>query len=240
MNVEQACKHIEELGYVVIEGLLDKDEATLLDALAREVMERESSPRESCYTNLEGALNYLPELVPLCIHPMMLEIVEYFLGSPFFFPQVCMKWCPPGTTIGGLHSDWPLQYVQKPYPPWPLLLQTMWMLSDFTADNGATHIVPGSHLWGEPPTPDDPRAAEKHHVIPEGPKGSILIWHGTAWHCSGANTTTDRHRMGANLGFFPWFVHRPPDEWPLVRQDLYATFPPRLQQMLERSQTTNG
>ena len=35
MNVEQACKHIEELGYVVIEGLLDKDEATLLDALEK-------------------------------------------------------------------------------------------------------------------------------------------------------------------------------------------------------------
>ena len=108
----------------------------------------------------------------------------------------------------------------------------MWMLTDFTADNGATRVVPGSHLAGRPPTPN----REYPHEMPVvGRKGSVLIWHGALWHRNGPNTTTDQHRMGANAAYIPWVVHRPPEGWPLVRRELYESFPDRLQQMLERS-----
>ncbi len=68
-----------------------------------------------------------------------------------------------------------------------------------------------------------------------GKKGSLLIWQAAVWHRSGLNTTNDQHRMGANIGYKPWFVHRPAEEWPLLRRELYREFPARLQQLLRRS-----
>ena len=227
MKVESACARIEELGYCVLEDLLDPREAARLDARARRFM-----PREEGYVNLEGALNPMPELAPLCVHPVVMEIAEHFLGAPFYLANnVCMKWCHPGAAGGHLHSDWPLFEVPRPFPPWPMLLQTMWMLTDFTAENGATLVVPGSHLKGRPPEPGE----EAGEVAATGRRGSLLVWHGTLWHRAAANTSSGQHRLGANAGYIPRFIHRPREEWPLLRSDLYESFPASLRQLLERS-----
>ena len=74
-------------------------------------------------------------------------------------------------------------------------------LDDFTEDNGATEIIPGSHLWGpgELPAPDDARTFKA--VMPAG---SVLIWQGTLFHRGGANRT-DRARLGITLQYCqPW------------------------------------
>ena len=228
MCVEAACRQIEQRGYAVIEGLLEPEEATRLDILARRAMADKTG-----YCKLEGALNHIPELAPLGIHPAVLQVAEHFLGSPFYLPNnICTMWCQPGSEAGGMHADWPLSQVKQPYPPWPMLLQTMWMLSDFTSENGATRVVPGSHLSGKPaPSPD----ILEGEVAAVGPKGSILIWSGNIWHRNGPNTTTDQHRMGANVPYIPRYLYRPPEAWPLLRRDLYESFPAHLQQLLERS-----
>ncbi|MBI4553640.1 MAG: phytanoyl-CoA dioxygenase family protein [Candidatus Latescibacteria bacterium] len=228
IDLAEAKTRLADEGYCILEGLLNPDEAERLDALARPLM-----PYRSGYVKLEGALNHIPGLAPLCMHPAVLEIAEHFLGKEFYLPNnVCLMWCQPGAPAGGLHSDWPLGLVPQPWPRWPFLIQTLWMLTDFTPENGATHVVPGSHLSGRPPAPNLQYSHERPAV---GTKGSVLIWQGGTWHANGANTTTSQHRMGANLGYVPWFVHRPPDAWPLLRRELYEQFPERLQQLLKRS-----
>lgn len=142
-----------------------------------------------------------------------------------------MMWCQPGTPGGQIHADWPLGDVPQPYPSWPMLLQTMWMLTEFTEDNGGTRLVPGSHKSLRPPRAEDVR----HEVPVVGPAGSVLIWHGGIWHRNGANITLDRHRMGANIAYIPRFIHRPRDAWPLIKHSLYQQFPLNLQRLLERS-----
>lgn len=227
MDTIAACAHIETHGYCLIQGLLDPSEATRLDALARPLMTHATG-----YVKLEGALDPIPDLAPLCIHPVVMEIAAHFLGSPFYLANnACMMWCQPGSPAGGQHADWPLGDVPQPYPVWPMLLQTMWMITDFTEDNGATRMVPGSHLSGRPPgSGDDGRESAM-----AGPRGSVLIWHGGIWHRNGANVSTHQQRMGANVAYIPRFVHRPQDGWPLVRRELYQRFPARLQALLERS-----
>lgn len=228
MDIAEAKSRIADEGFCVLDGLLDPAEAERLDALARPLMTHSTG-----YVKLEGSLNPIPDLAPLCIHPAVLEIAEHMLGEDFYLANnVCMMWCQPGAPGGRLHSDWPLHRIPSPWPPWPLLLQTMWMLTDFTPENGATRVVPGSHLAARPPNP----ARDYSHELPAiGKKGSVLIWHGAIWHRNGANTTADQHRMGANIAYIPWVVHRPLAGWPLVRRELYAQFPKRLQQLLERS-----
>ncbi|MBM3279642.1 MAG: phytanoyl-CoA dioxygenase family protein [Candidatus Handelsmanbacteria bacterium] len=186
---------------------------------------------KSGYAKLEGALNQIPGLAPLCIHPVIMRLARRFLGEPFFLVNnVCMMWCQPGAPGGRLHADWPLADVPRPYPPWPMLLQTMWMLTDFTAQNGATRLVPGTHLGGR-----HPQNPEGEGEVPAlGKRGSVLIWNGGVWHRNGANTSADQHRMGANAAYIPRFVHRP-ELWPRVRRQVYQGLPEQLQQLLERS-----
>jgi len=226
-----ACEQLEARGYTVLEGLLDDEEAARLDAQARALMADKSG-----YAKLEGALNPIPELAPLCIHPAIMRLARRFLGEPFFLVNnVCMMWCQPGAPGGRLHADWPLGDVPRPYPAWPMLLQTMWMLTDFTAQNGATRLVPGTHLGGR-----HPQTPEGEGEVPAlGKRGSVLIWNGGVWHRNGANTSVDQHRMGANIAYIPRFVHRP-ELWPRVQREVYQGLPSQLQQLLERSVEAEG
>ena len=147
MDLKEAKIRIEDDGYCVLENQLEPREAERLDGLARPFMDHNEG-----YINLEGALNYIPDLAPLCIHPLLLELAECILGEGFVLPNVCMKWCKPGAGAGGLHADWPLGNMQKPWPKSPTLIQIFWMLTDFTVENGATRVVPFNHHTRRAPT----------------------------------------------------------------------------------------
>lgn len=234
MDTIAACTQIEERGYCVLEGLVNAKEAEQFGIRARYLIDHEigSVNEKNGYANLQGALLQMPELAPLSTHSVLQEIAKHFLGEPnYLINSICMKWVKPGAADGPLHCDWP--HVPEPYPPWPMLLQSMWMLSDFTATNGGTRFVPGSQRWGRRP---DVETDPDREVPAEGRAGSLLIWNGFAWHRSGANTTADRHRVGANIAYIPSYVHRPQRRmWPNVPRALYETFPDSLRQLLERS-----
>ncbi len=228
MSLDEAKADLAERGYCVLKDAIDPAEAQRLDRQARPLMDDQGG-----YVKLEGALCQILELAPLCIHPEVLEIVEHALGEDFYLVNnVCTMWCQPGSPGGGLHSDWPLNQLPQPWPPWPLLLQTMWMLTDFTEENGATRVVPGSHRRLRPPEANCVYFGETSVV---GSRGSVLIWHGALWHRNGPNASSTAHRMGANVAYAPPLVHRPAKGWPLVPKDLVDQFPIRLQQLLERS-----
>ena len=104
MEINEIKDRLAEEGYCIFEGLLDPKEAERLDGMARSIMESMGS----AYISLEGSLNEIPELAPLCTHPLILEIAEAVLGEGYFLANnAALKWCKPGTPAGGLHADWP-------------------------------------------------------------------------------------------------------------------------------------
>ena len=153
---------------------------------------------------MEGSLNPMPELAPLCIHPTILELVEMVLGENFILANnVAMKWCKPGTDVGGLHSAG----VSKPaqtFPDYSTDLQLFWMLTDFMFENGATMVVPFNHLSRRSPT----QGSYPQETPIVGKKGSAFVFYDRLWHRSGANTTTDQHRMAATIMYLSWYIHR--------------------------------
>ena len=233
MHLNEVKLRLDEQGYAIIEDLLDPDEAERLDAIARPIMEvpRHNIWGANGYVSMEGSLNYIPDLAPLCIHPTILELLDMVLGKNYFLANnVAMKWCKPGTHVGGLHSAGGSGPAQT-FTDYPTDLQVFWMLTDFTYENGATMVVPFSHHTRKSPT----RASYPQEIPVVGKKGSVCVFYDSLWHRSGANTTTDQHRMSANVFYLPWFIHRSDEQWPRVKRELYDQFPPRLQELLIRS-----
>jgi len=231
-DIEEVKLRLSEEGYCVFPEVLEAAEAKRLEDICRERMEAMGDQ----YISLEGALNAVPELAPLCTHPIVMGVAEAVLGPGFILANsMAVKWCKPGTKSGGLHADWPIPATARTdadskTPPWGGL-QTFWMLSDGTAENGATVIVPFSHHTNRGP---------QHRSYPSempvvGKRGSLFVYHNALWHQTGANTTTDQHRVFANAFYIPGSIHRSPGSWPLVKREIFQTFQPELQGVLVRS-----
>jgi len=80
----------------------------------------------------------------------------------------------------------------------PVVVVVMWMVSDFTETNGATRVVPRSHLTGVEPEPSVPHTIETITAL--GRAGTALVFDGRTWHGAGANRT-DETRYAITCGF---------------------------------------
>ncbi|MCY4142502.1 MAG: phytanoyl-CoA dioxygenase family protein [Gammaproteobacteria bacterium] len=110
-----------------------------------------------------------------------------------------------------------------------VVCNAMWMIDDFTRENGATLVVPGSHLSGR--EPDNDYDADANWVPAEGLAGTVCIFEGRTWHSTGANVT-QAARIGLTTNFCaPQF--RQQDNFPFgTRPEVLADAPDRLLELL--------
>jgi ectoine hydroxylase-related dioxygenase (phytanoyl-CoA dioxygenase family) len=102
----------------------------------------------------------------------------------------------------------------------------MWALTDFTEANGATRLVPTSHLRPSPEYGGD------YPTIPaEMAKGSVLIWDGALWHGGGANRT-DKRRTGVAMNYCAGFIRQQENQQLGLPPDLVRGFEPRLRELV--------
>ena len=118
-------------------------------------------------------------------HRDTLAIARHFLGSCRVV-EACSKPCWPGAPAQALHVDSAHHFHQVPDVPW--MINTIWMLSDFTVENGATGIVPLSHRSRLKTPPPEVGHDSEFIAAVAGEAGSVLLWHGGAWHQARANT----------------------------------------------------
>lgn len=119
-----------------------------------------------------------------------------------------------------------------PVPRPNLVVATMWAISDFTANNGGTLLVPGSHKWPAErrAEPDEIRAAEM-------PAGSVLFWMGGTLHAGGANVSDD-WRYGVILSYSVGWLRQEENQSLAVPLAMSKQLAPELQDML--GNTVNG
>jgi ectoine hydroxylase-related dioxygenase (phytanoyl-CoA dioxygenase family) len=130
----------------------------------------------------------------------------------------------PGETAQPIHADDQVIPLPKPHPA--TVCNTMWALTDFTEANGATRVIPGSHLADH--SPDFGRHYDS--VPAEMSRGSVLIWHGSLWHGGGANTTSER-RVGIAMNYCAGYIRQQENQQLGLPLALVASFPPRLQEL---------
>ena len=161
----------------------------------------------------------------LPIHPKVLPVVERFLDREALLSTLQAIIRCPGEVAQPIHAD--DQMIPLPRPHVPLGLNCIWALSDFTAANGATRVIPGSHRRDHNPAYDG-----EYETIPvEMKAGSVVLLESQTWHGGGANTT-DAWRYGISAYYCAGWV-RPQENHLLgVPMDLARTFPRRLQELL--------
>ena len=157
-------------------------------------------------------------------HPLLLAVLAEVLGN-------CQLSAPVGIRIGPgekaqiLHRDDAIYPVPEPHPP--LVVNTMWPLDEFTAENGATRFIPGSHAWepGRVPAADDP--VETAVMSP----GSAMFYLGSLWHGGGANQT-DAPRLGVILEYAAGWLRQQENHCLAVPREVVSQLPERLQELL--------
>jgi ectoine hydroxylase-related dioxygenase (phytanoyl-CoA dioxygenase family) len=131
----------------------------------------------------------------------------------------------PGAKAQELHRDGDLYPFRHPCPP--MLMPTMWALTDFTADNGATSVVPGSHRWAED---RDPTADEIVSAVM--PAGSLLVYLGGTIHGGGANVSQSVLRTGLAFQYSLAWLRQEENQYLANPPEIARTYSERLQRLI--------
>ncbi|MFP8877698.1 MAG: phytanoyl-CoA dioxygenase family protein [Myxococcota bacterium] len=229
---ERVTEAVNAEGYAVVTGFLGAGDC---DDLVAEVdrVERDhgidfgKNDFEGFQTRrIFNLIQRSPRFRELVVDEGMLDIIESILGVDFLLSGTTSMHLGPGETPQLLHADDGM--ITLPRPHIPTLLTTLWAISDFKADNGATRLVPRSHL-----RPEMPRPGEEHETIAaEIPAGSVLFLHGSTWHGGGANTTRDRERYGLSIQFVAGWCRQQQNLMLGTDPKAVATYPRRLQELI--------
>ena len=217
-------------GYTIVE---DAIEPPLIDALntSLERLEREHDVKPAM-NGFEGhrtvrIYNLLAHGAPfdfVPVHDSVLPVVEGVLDAGCLISSLSSIAIDPGELAHPIHADDMVIPLAKPHRA--IVCNSMWALTDFTDANGATRLVPGSHVK---PNPD---YGGSYETVPaEMAKGSVLIWDGALWHGGGANRT-DKRRTGIAMNYCAGFIRQQENQQLGLTPALVKTFPPRLQELV--------
>jgi ectoine hydroxylase-related dioxygenase (phytanoyl-CoA dioxygenase family) len=161
-----------------------------------------------------------PSYQSVCDHVLKPNCSDYQLNIAHLMER------EPGSEAQILHRD---EWVWKRLPPMTgeIQLASLVALVDFTADNGATLLVPGSHRWS------DERYPEMSEAVPAVMKaGSAVIYLGSTFHGGGANVTRETVRRGLHVSYCLGWLRTEENQALATPLDVVRTLPSRAQQLL--------
>lgn len=215
-NLDQAKKDLREQGVCIMPDALEPDLFGRVNAALAQAASGDPARRKAPRLRLDygdsnqriwALLNRDPVFAELAEHPIGLELLRDLLGWPLLLSNISANITGPGGEDSMMHCD--QQYMPTPWGG-PQGLNLIYCLTDFTAENGATVLVPGSHRWNEPPVAGE--ADDVPGVPLVAPAGSLCAMEGRVWHKTGRNVTDGDHRAG----IFAWYtlpVYRQQENW---------------------------
>ncbi len=238
--LELVLKALDADGAVIVEDLLDADTVARLNADLDPLLAAPATKRPFLNAALqdffgeqtrhitgvagksrvfatEVMLN--PTLLSVCDEVLLPACSSYQLNLGHVLDR------GPGSQAQFLHRD-ELVWIHLPSPHPTVQLASMIALVDFTARNGATLVVPGSHRG---------HGHERHDgeaVAAEMPAGSAVIYLGSTLHGAGANQTSDEWRRGLHLSYVVGWLRTEENHYLTTWPDIARTLPKQAQQLL--------
>jgi Phytanoyl-CoA dioxygenase (PhyH) len=236
IDLHHHMRQLDEEGYVVLEsGMSD----ALLHGLRTRILALfdEEGDRAGQEFRTEEHAHRLANLVDkgdvfreAIAWPEVLQLVQHVLGGDCKLSSLNARSADPHTDIGQpLHVDMGAIPDEKGY--W--VCNTVWLLDDFTRENGPTRMIPGSHKWGTKPQDvlDDPQATHPQEVFLIAPAGSIAVMNAHMWHGGTANRTAS-----PRLAMHAFYCRRdkPQQQYQkqLLRPEVQAALTPQLRWLL--------
>jgi ectoine hydroxylase-related dioxygenase (phytanoyl-CoA dioxygenase family) len=224
---DDILKRVVDDGYAIIPGAIEPDQVLWARSELESIVENTPKGRDDFEGHrtrrVYGLFAKTRSLDALAVHDIVLRVLDGVLGHYQLSAPTGIS-IGPGESAQPLHPDDAIYPLPRPHPE--LVVNVMWPLQDFTAANGATRIVPGSHRWtDERPGPDT------ETITAEIPAGTALIYMGSVWHGGGANRSDD-NRLGVVLHYAVSWL-RPVENHVLVVPPAAASsLPVRLQELL--------
>lgn len=229
-DITTHAQRIRDDGYTVIERAADP---ALVAALISAVERIERDHQLGCAkTSFEGfktlrvnnLLTYDEVFWDVPLHSSVLPIVEAVLDKECLLSSFCSLVLGPGQEAQPIHED--TQLIPLPRPHIPITLNAIWALSDFTAINGATRIIPGSHKYATSPV----YGQDYDALTATMPAGSVMLFDSALWHGGGPNNSEAR-RFAFSCAYC-WGWMRQQENLQLgIPQEIAQRFPRRLQEL---------
>jgi len=234
-NVQDALKGLYGQGYSLLKAVADPSLVHLAHQELGEIFAKEVYGRsafEGFKTKRVYALFAKTRAVdPLLMNHTIEKVLTAVLGHHYLSGPAAIE-IGPGEVPQPLHRDDAVFPIPRPRDE--LMVSVMWPLVSFTANNGGTLVVPGSHRWID----REPNPNEAISIIAE--PGDALIYRGSLWHGGGANNT-QQSRVGVVLNYSVSWLRQvenhtlsvPPDAASEIPEPVlallgYSLFPPVL------------
>ncbi len=249
MSLEGSLLEIRLNGFCILEGIIPEEMVAsvrdnVMDAQARHDAESEAKQEAirarghrigvKGVGNLKQVINETQAFAPYLADRRILDIAEAMFGP---WVRISSTGCVinhPGNERGYWHADWPYNqtnssHIRAPYPDTLIHLSTIWMLTEFTKQNGGTFLLPGSHRMNQNPSvravPQNQRKGRNRSEDPlpgfetDGPSpteiqatgkaGSVLLYDSRLWHAVAPNHS-DRSRVAILVRYAPWWLNLNP------------------------------
>ncbi len=260
-TLEEQLLHLRLDGWCIVKDVIPREEvAAVRESVAEATLRHQRPDAPANIGHRTGLINYDQSFASYLVAPHFIELIRATLGQNVRVSFTSAMINYPGNARGGLHADWPFNqrnagHIPAPYPDVVAHLTTLWMLSPFSAENGATIVVPGSHRMETNPSAEgcshDEDTPYPTEIQAAGEAGSVLVMDSRMWHAAGANRS-DSARVAMAIRFAPWWLNlnglRPgsgerarqmaatgltENEVEAVKKDVYARLAPAVQPLFE-------
>ena len=227
LGLEENCRALAVDGWTVIEGAAT---AEFNDRLRETILKISGG-----FPGANMLLAKDPVFAEAILNPNLLAMAEYSVGRGFLISQVAASVRQKGAKSIGLHAD--NNWLPAPFPAHNMLLTACWACDEYTRENGATLIIPGSNTFHR--HPDSKEIAESAGAIAiECPAGSVAMWDGNIWH-SNWPRETEGERVVCHITYTRLMM-RPVEDYGQYAEELIQANGDRMAQLLGKQDFLAG
>jgi ectoine hydroxylase-related dioxygenase (phytanoyl-CoA dioxygenase family) len=233
---EEEKRQLDENGFVLFFNIMDSEWIQALRNRFDELIEIEGTAagkevhQEKGTRRLADLINKGEMFDRVYTQPKVLAASYYIFKREFRLNSLNGRDAIPGEGLQGLHSDWKERDLKEPYQ----VSNSIWLLDDFTEENGATRMVPGSHkLKGLPKDyMEDTKAPHPEEILLIAPAGTVGVFNSHVWH-GGTLNRSRGNRMALHCSYVARDCEQQTNQRDYLRKSTYDRISPAAKYILD-------